>query len=570
MTLSTRNLISRSTRRSGGQGDQTLHLFFSNMKAGIRKRHVVPDPYISFITFPKELIQSQETRWEKFRGRLRKGANLSQEAVANPNQATAKGKVRTVHGFPRTRRLRATYHPFWRDDEVKITIKPHDKTGKPLDMTGSLLLLTLLDHSTSPIDGSLIGVFALNLAHLCMSTTDNNNSNRVLMSSQSADEPMSNGSSSSHGGGLGKLFGRGSSNRSLDGDSKGRQHPPEVRTLHLKQPLSRSGKHRGWIACTVDAWWLDDATPADSRKSIATHAAKLRRGGSFGSSTRSTPTQHLQHMVAPDTSLSPMTLPSNLSGVSSTVLEEEGEEATWSGPMPPNRMSSPVPMTGQHYQSGTNPGRTSPHRSTKGAFSTHAPPGRGTVHNNNNNQEQQPPSHSSAAYQPQPAAAAKPPHRFPSPKRPSDGAPSLRSHSPRRHSAPGTPRTHSPHRASAGQQPMAHPPNHNSSSMTSGGSHHHRPQRTAMGKLRHSYDSSSQRQHHPFPLNVHQGQMAASAAAPRSASLPPNNNNNNNNQMMMMMQPPGTPMNHDKPRVGGGTTTPEPTTPHTPYGYEYR
>ena len=227
MSGSTKNLFQLSTKTMGGNSFDALHLFFRDIKCGIKKRSFAPDPYVSFLSFPCHLVQVGETKWQKIKGKLKMGANLRLETQSSSDGS----KTRTVQGFPRTKKMKSTYTPEWNED-IHLVVKTHDSKGKPFDMTGAILMITVLDHTPS-VESKVIGSIPLNLAALCMSTKEE----REGMEATNWHDS----------------FGRVVGERKEDENGE----VSDVRTLNMKQPLLRNGRQTGWISLSIDMWWLD-------------------------------------------------------------------------------------------------------------------------------------------------------------------------------------------------------------------------------------------------------------------------------------------------------------------------
>lgn len=235
--------------------DQTesLHLFVSNIKCSIMKREraqrapidieLAPDPYVSFISFPKELVKQKETKFSKFKGLFRLGANLRLETV----ECKKSGKIiRTVNGYPRTRKLTNTYEPEWTDEYIHLIVNRINEHGEPVDVSGAILMLCLLDHLPQ-LDDNVIGCFPLNLAHML----------KTLKSGKTQHEEGP--------GQRGSVIG--SKLQFVEDKDTGAQ------TLTLKQPLLKNGKESGWISCKLDCYWTD----SEGGKTLATAQRDTRR-----------------------------------------------------------------------------------------------------------------------------------------------------------------------------------------------------------------------------------------------------------------------------------------------------
>jgi hypothetical protein len=258
MSMSTKQLFVRSTRRLGGTHDSKLHLFVSDIKCGFRKRAMAPDPIVVFMSFPYALMQQKVSKFSGLTSRFR--TTLGAEAVDSGKTKRKKNR-KDVSGFPRTRKLKSTYSPEWLE-EVDFVIATYDKDGKPFDLTGSVIFVVVIDKAPT-IEDKVIGVLPLNLAHLAVSTSEHVRQRRKVST------------------------GRWNSLRDLFSGSHEMEAPSteasvaDNRLLHMKQPLTRYGKKTGWISMTVDSKWLLDNEVAAEK---ANRSSLLRVQHSFRSS----------------------------------------------------------------------------------------------------------------------------------------------------------------------------------------------------------------------------------------------------------------------------------------------
>lgn len=261
MSMSTKQLFVRSTRRLGGAHDSKLHLFVSNIKCGFRKRAMAPDPIVVFMSFPYALTQQKVNKLSVLTGRFRTA--LETESAGSGKKK--KKNRKDGSGFPRTRKLKATYSPEWLE-EVDFVIATHDKDGKPFDLTGSVMFVVVIDKAPT-IEDKVIGVLPLNLAHLAMSTSEHVRQRRKVST------------------------GRWNSLRDIFSGSVEMEVPPpsteandaDNRILHMKQPLTKYGKKTGWISLTVDSKWLLDNEVAAEK---AQRGSVLRVQRSFRTSVQ--------------------------------------------------------------------------------------------------------------------------------------------------------------------------------------------------------------------------------------------------------------------------------------------
>jgi hypothetical protein len=237
--------VSRS--RLGGGGDSKLYLFVSNIKCDFRKRAMAPDPIVVFMSFPYNLVQQKVKKIAKVRDWIR--SSMIAEVADCKKQ---KQERKDSRGFPRTKKLRATYTPAWLD-EIDFVVETHDKDGKPFDLTGAIIFMVVIDRAPT-LEDKVIGILPLNLAHLCMSTFT---PGRPRLSNTSSEKSIWTSMKDVFTGNHACLM--------QNSETQDSEPFADNRLLNMKKPLTKNGKQTGWLSVTVDSKWLDDAEATAER-----------------------------------------------------------------------------------------------------------------------------------------------------------------------------------------------------------------------------------------------------------------------------------------------------------------
>jgi hypothetical protein len=135
-----------------------LHLFVSSIQVQIDKEHYgknheirTPNFFVCFISTPAEALKKKVSRWK----------NVKYLAATMTSVTKNLGRLEGVNAWPRTRRRKKTFDAFW-DEVVHFKVHTHDSTGKPIDLSGAIIHVAVLDGSSH----DLVGIFPLNLAYL--------------------------------------------------------------------------------------------------------------------------------------------------------------------------------------------------------------------------------------------------------------------------------------------------------------------------------------------------------------------------------------------------------------------
>ena len=170
---------------------ESLHLFVSSISCQIDRDKLMtkrrtneytleqaPSPYVCFVSTPGDAIHKETFLLTNLRDRVRKAGVKAkkkfmkkklkkEEGIEMASSVAKKGmSIRMMLEWPRTKKLKNTYRPVWgHDEEVYFKVRTHRQDGVPVDLSGSMLHITLMDGRGGG-DGKLIGTFTLNLAKL--------------------------------------------------------------------------------------------------------------------------------------------------------------------------------------------------------------------------------------------------------------------------------------------------------------------------------------------------------------------------------------------------------------------
>ena len=135
-----------------------LHLFVSSLHVQIdaahyRKNHDVrtPNLFVCFVSTPGEALKSDVGRWAKLKGYAGTMYRVSKKL----------GRSQGLDGWPQTRRKKHSFDAHW-DEVVHFKVHTHDEKGIPIDLSGAMIHVAVVDGYSH----NLVGIFPLNLAYL--------------------------------------------------------------------------------------------------------------------------------------------------------------------------------------------------------------------------------------------------------------------------------------------------------------------------------------------------------------------------------------------------------------------
>jgi hypothetical protein len=297
----------RSTRSTASVAHKNkLFLFVSQIRCCINQSaegggSSLPNPYLVLVTSPDTILNRKVRNWDKIKSFVRFGHVSS---LQNADGST----LRLAYGWPRSCVKRSTYEPCWTRDEEEIQcqVQTHTRTGESIDLTGSLLYITLMNDSKNidPVVGSVQYDLAWILRRCISPDGSASTSARDLskrqtgpaastkvsrgvssFSSAPAQEPLSDQeehSNNEEAGGssvrleavdrsrrksqlqaavrrtsiLNSLFGLSATRAANDAED---DEDPIVFDV-VREPLLKCGRQVGTIECRIEAWWMNQFT----------------------------------------------------------------------------------------------------------------------------------------------------------------------------------------------------------------------------------------------------------------------------------------------------------------------
>jgi hypothetical protein len=158
-----------------GEGDslsrnENMHVRISSIQGHITcEKYSTPEhtpcTYVSFVSTPRDMMKV-DTRSDKL---------LSFRGISQSLQNGDGSAMMLQPGWPRTRCAGRTCNPEWQD-EVHFKVQTHYTNGTPMDLTGSMLHVLLLD---SQENASLIGSCTVNLTFLISASRSHYDKNNL-------------------------------------------------------------------------------------------------------------------------------------------------------------------------------------------------------------------------------------------------------------------------------------------------------------------------------------------------------------------------------------------------------
>jgi hypothetical protein len=167
---------------------ECMHLFVSSIacllnpcsKKGAKSPHSLemPSPFVCFVTTPSETVQKDNTNWDNVLKKIgiNRGLKTTTARVntANDEEELEEKSIvlRTMRGWPRTKKLPNTFRPEWGEgDEVHFKVRTHRlDDGEPIDLSGAMLHIAVYDGKGTNVEPRLLGSFTLNLARMIVSS----------------------------------------------------------------------------------------------------------------------------------------------------------------------------------------------------------------------------------------------------------------------------------------------------------------------------------------------------------------------------------------------------------------
>jgi hypothetical protein len=147
---------------------ETMNIFVTNIECVInpsnydslrrQEKAELPNPKLLFITSPSEAVLPLEASAKKRRFGRSKSFKDTTSSSENPKKNSS-----TSNNLPSTPVSKDTMRPIWKEGHVYFALQTHTDHGRPIDLSGSQLHISLVDAKNS---NSRIGSHCVNLAHL--------------------------------------------------------------------------------------------------------------------------------------------------------------------------------------------------------------------------------------------------------------------------------------------------------------------------------------------------------------------------------------------------------------------
>lgn len=238
--------------------NERLHLFLTDISCEIFTKGkgtrasdrsvMMPNPYISLVSDPPEALQQPVKQgWKKVRQDVWKSIAV----WSNPRPSA---KNLTSKGFPRSSTKKQTVSTKWDKEEIHTEVTTHYNDGSPIDLSGALLQITVMD-SRNPAFDTLIGSTATNLANLIQSCQSPIATNKLRKKRLRSTRSRPNRRMS-----LMQVFGRrsGADRSSIrDVDDLEEEH---IRSIEIDEALVKNGVETGRIKLKLETMWMDETT----------------------------------------------------------------------------------------------------------------------------------------------------------------------------------------------------------------------------------------------------------------------------------------------------------------------
>ncbi|KAL7566239.1 hypothetical protein ACA910_011303 [Epithemia clementina (nom. ined.)] len=253
---------------------ERVEFFLSNISVDIfNKEGIAPNPYVSLLSYPETALQTKTRKW---RPRLLR--------------RDPKGK-RRVQGWPSTSRKFSSFSPTWVDEEeIQCKIYLHHPDGTPVDLTGAMLHLAVIDYHPA-LEDSLIGAVSFNLTSILSKCRDQAES----ITQRQHGHDASPQASRFRGARKSLMAVLSMSKRPQEGNDSFGTFPPAVMpassaedpitTTEIDEVLVKNGREVGRIKCTLETWWVNSITaqilgskPMQSVKPRTLRIAELTTG----------------------------------------------------------------------------------------------------------------------------------------------------------------------------------------------------------------------------------------------------------------------------------------------------
>jgi hypothetical protein len=233
-----------STPKRSIKGGNHMQLFISNVSCVLHQsleNAIPPNPYMVLVSQPEEAVRLPWTRnrkWKKL---------LGLQAKMEDTQAE-----RTKAGWPRSSRKFATYTPNWLGEEVDCRVSTHTEQGGSLDLTGAMLLMTVMNYNPATAEDTVMGTFSFNLANLLRISTGMRGQQRGSNGEGNTSSQRCKGRRVRRSSVFNVFAPKSENNLEEEEDP--------IAAVDISEPLLKNGREVGFLQCTVEAWWMDENT----------------------------------------------------------------------------------------------------------------------------------------------------------------------------------------------------------------------------------------------------------------------------------------------------------------------
>jgi len=237
-------ILKKSIKNQTVVFNERYHLFVSEIFCSIisENKSSVPNPYVVLISDPPAALQQRVKKgWKKIKKNVRKafkGSDRMETNYLNPK------------GFPRSSVMKQTFVANWHEEEIHSEINTHSSTGIPIDLTGAMLRLTVMDCRPQGTDDVVLGTFPFNLVELIRSCRPPHHGSQSTMSM--------NGARSNRMSLIGR-FRKSGEGSGVGGDATNDDHDPIVSVV-IDEPLLKNGVETGRIHAKIETWWMNEKT----------------------------------------------------------------------------------------------------------------------------------------------------------------------------------------------------------------------------------------------------------------------------------------------------------------------
>lgn len=284
---------------------ERFHLFVSDLSCEIYgksksirpgqtdRSQSAPNPYVCLVSDPPAALRQKIKKgWQRWNHALQRAFEFRARRLVMTSFVNAKG-------YPRSSIKKQTLAAHWENEEIHSEVQTHLPDGSPIDLSGAMLRLTVMDSRST--DDVVIGSFVCNLVNLIRSCRPSNCEStwRILATRARSKRVVERSlKQSQRQGSVLSLFSKRGSQESDD-----HPDPPDVdpiEAIEIDEPIVKNGVETGRIKCKIEAWWMHDWAAnnfnGSGSGSLPFHSSRATNGSEefrgVLSERRSTPTDN--------------------------------------------------------------------------------------------------------------------------------------------------------------------------------------------------------------------------------------------------------------------------------------